>query len=73
MQLGVFSGVRVPQNASGVSRGSAKCMDGNSGGGRRSAVPVTSSVPPPADSPWLPHFGPNEPETVKCEVGTSVK
>ena len=39
----------LPRNASGVSRGSAKCMDLNSGfAHRRSEGPVTSSVPPPA-------------------------
>ena len=33
--LGVYTDAGVPRNASGVSRGSAKCMHGNSGSGRR--------------------------------------
>jgi hypothetical protein len=31
LQLGVYTGARMPRNAYGFCRGSAKCMDSNSG------------------------------------------
>ena len=38
LQLGVYTGAGVPRYAYGVSRGSAKCMDGNTG------VPTTRGL-----------------------------
>ena len=55
--LVVYTGVGVPRNASGVSRGSAKCMDANS------VLPVTcnvygcwSSISLISISPSFPHM-----------------